>query len=221
MGLPGGDIQMVSLALAPDGKLIEPYILVSTNKGSFKFSQPTSVSFQKQDLEKVKSLKPDDENVQTSKIKDYDSIKSMLDVKMLGYFEFVKLDDAAMKEYINKVNDKVNFLQKAKEVVLFETEDLNGILLQVQGVITPKEGAEGSGKPFANAEITLWSKTGDITQKFFVNGKPGEIDSSIELIKRVVPSVNYAGREVQTLDKQLPLCIETIKGLEWFKIYST
>ncbi len=217
MGLPDEDMQMISIPVAPNGTVIEPFFLISANSGSFKFSQPTSVDIQKQDMEKLKSLKPDDENVQSSVVKDYDYYKSMLDVKELGYFEYLKLDENAVKAYIEKVNEKVNFIQKAKDIVLFETEDLNGVLIQIEGVVKHKDEAVDEGKSFANAEVTVWSKTGDITQKFFVTGKPGELGASIELIKKVIPSINYAGREIQTLDKQMPACLNAIKNLEWFK----
>ena len=216
MGLPVEDMQMVSITVLPDGKIIDPFVTVSTNKGSFKFSQPVSVDMQKQELEKMKSQKPDDENIQHTNIRDFQSFKEILDVKMLGYFDFVKLDKESMDKYISNVNEKASILQKAKDIVLFETDDLNGVLLQVEGVIKAKDGS-GNSSQFANAEVTVWTKSNDISQKFIVSGKPGEISSSVELVKKIIPTVNYAGREVSSLEKQVPICLESIKNMEWFK----
>ena len=215
MSLPDEDMEIISMTVLPNGTIIDPLVLVSTKQGAFKVSQPTSVALQQKELDEMKSKMADDDKAQSTTIRNFDSFNETLSVGTIGYFDFIKLDEDQMKDYIAKVNEKAAILQKAKQVVLFETDVLNGVMIQVEGNIKAKDSDKQI--PFSNAEFTVWSKTDDTTQKFIVNGQPDKISSSIELIKKIIPTISYEGKTVQDVKKQVPLCLETIKTMEWFK----
>ena len=200
---PSDDLQL--LTLLPNGDLMFAF-----TDFAMQIGQPTSAALIAMQIEKAKQENPEVEALNKMSLHGFQWHKETALIKKLGYFDFIGLgDEVARNDYLAKINQKASMPVNAQGVVVFETDNVNGIL---------HRGTEPAGeKNQVSAIVKIWDKQQDVIQVITINVPFDKLDSSLDKIQPVLASISYDGKTVGSLQEQFKACGEMVVKMPEFK----
>ena len=203
MAVPEEEVQLISI-MPQNGA-----VLLACSTYSLQINQPTSAAMSAMMIEKAQKDNPDNEVLQKMAVNGYEWHEKAAKVTQKGYFEYVKMDEVARKEYTTMINYKAGMPVNAEGITIFETAELKGILHR--GAIPTGDNKQ------TIASIQLWDKERDIIQSISMSCAYDNLDKSLEAIKPAIASISYDGYEVKSIVEQVQNCGNAVIKMPKFK----
>ncbi len=203
MAVPAGDIQF--MAILPQ----QGAVLVALQNAALQINQPTSAVIAADTIRKAQEENPENEVLKKMGVNDYQWHKDAAVIQKKGYFDFIGMDEVARTKYLAMINYKAAMPSNAEGIVLFDTDQVNGIL--------HKGARPVEGKKETVAIVQLWDKNRDIIQDIKISCSYEKLDESIEYLKPILASINYQDKVIEEPLKQVNKCFAVISKYPWFK----